>query len=229
MGGVITFNLSQSDVMQEFPAYDSIADCSLADFSKNESWGRECKINYTLEYDFEPPIYFHYKLTNFYQNHRSYVKSRSENQLKNTEVTDVDDCDPDQVKTSSAPDVNGYKMLPCGLIANSFFNDKYKVSYYELGSDDVIHFCNSSNCELNEQEMLWSEAAWFASPNWENKDIAWKSDVNGKYESTLQIQGVTTDINSLQNWQNITLPDTDDQDFIVWMRTATVDTFTKLH
>eukprot|EP01083_Nonionella_stella_P208408 756327_1 len=230
--GVITFNLSSSVIMQEFPAYSSISGCSLPDHTQNTSWGKQCTINYTLDYDFTPPIYFHYKLTNFYQNHRSYAKSRSERQLQNDDVLDVDNCDPDDVKNS---EINSYKMLPCGLIANSFFNDKYKVKYIELSNDNtppkIIDFCNTTQCDKNEQDenMKWSDASWYAYPNWDNSNIAWESDINGKFEETKQIADKTTDINKLQHWQHITLPDTEDPDFIVWMRTSTISTFTKLH
>lgn len=40
-----------------------------------------CDINITVPERMEPPIYMYYKLTNFYQNHRRYVKSRSDVQL----------------------------------------------------------------------------------------------------------------------------------------------------
>ena len=219
--------------MQEFAAYDELSDCAIDDFAANENWGKECKVNYTIEYDFDPPIYFHYKLTNFYQNHRSYVKSRSENQLQGTNREDNADCDPGEVKTASGGPFKGEIMLPCGLIANSFFNDKYKVRLFTPNVEgvlEVIEFCNDTNtCNGNEKDGQWSNYTWHASPNWENSDIAWKSDVDKKFVSVNQIPGKTTDINSLQHWQNITLPDQDDQDFIVWMRTATVSDFSKLH
>ena len=115
--------------MQEFAAYDELSDCAIDSFAADENWGKECKVNYTIEYDFDPPIYFHYKLTNFYQNHRSYVKSRSEDQLQNV-MLDNGDCDPSEVKTATGGPDKGNIMLPCGLIANSFFNDKYKVRLF---------------------------------------------------------------------------------------------------
>eukprot|EP00486_Rosalina_sp_Unknown_P003224 CAMPEP_0201569842 /NCGR_PEP_ID=MMETSP0190_2-20130828/11753_1 /ASSEMBLY_ACC=CAM_ASM_000263 /TAXON_ID=37353 /ORGANISM="Rosalina sp." /LENGTH=413 /DNA_ID=CAMNT_0047992637 /DNA_START=29 /DNA_END=1270 /DNA_ORIENTATION=+ len=233
--GVITYNLSRSVVMQEFAAYDALSDCAITSFSATEEWGKTCSVNYTVENDMDPPIYFHYKLTNFYQNHRSYVKSRSEAQLKNEDVEDNGDCDPSEVKTATSGPYKGLIMLPCGLIANSFFNDKYKVRLFTPNDNgegyQVVEFCNDTDtCNGNAQDGdNWSKYTWYASPNWENKDIAWKSDVEKKFVSAEQKAEVTTDVNSLQNWQNITLPDTDDQDFIVWMRTATVSEFSKLH
>lgn len=220
--------------MQEFSAYDGLTECAISSFSAGEDWGKTCSVNYTIDNDMDPPIYFHYKLTNFYQNHRSYVKSRSENQLKNEDILDNDDCDPSEVKTAQGGEYEGRIMLPCGLIANSFFNDKYKVRLFTPNVNDdgyqVIEFCNNTDtCNGDPQNVEnWSDATWHASPNWDNSNIAWKSDVDKKFASVTQTEK-TTDINSLQNWQNITLPDTDDQDFIVWMRTATVSEFSKLH
>lgn len=69
-------------------------------------------------------VYMYYGLTNFYQNHRRYVRSRDDNQL-NGQVMDpsqlVDDCNP--YKTTS---LNGSSLgyAPCGAIANSLFNGK---------------------------------------------------------------------------------------------------------
>ncbi|KOX78341.1 ALA-interacting subunit 3 [Melipona quadrifasciata] len=40
-----------------------------------------CQLSFTLPYDFNGKIYMYYGLTNFYQNHRRYVKSRDDNQL----------------------------------------------------------------------------------------------------------------------------------------------------
>ena len=214
-------------MIQEFPAYHSIAECALTNDEPSQNWGKQCKINYTLEHDFDPPIFVHYKLTDFYQNHRSYVKSMSSKQISDRDVLDVNDCDPSDVQWSS---VNGYAMLPCGLIANSFFNDKFKATYYEQQSGAIIPLCNDTQCEMDEQfnGTQWTDAAWFASPNWENVDIAWKSDLE-KFEATRQITDETTNQNERQNWQNITLPDTNDHDFMVWMRTSTIGTFYKLH
>ena len=50
----------------------------------------------TIDSDIQAPIYVYYQLDNFYQNHRRYVKSRSNEQLmgNNLSVDQLDDCDP---------------------------------------------------------------------------------------------------------------------------------------
>ena len=60
----------------------------------------DCIINIKVESDMAAPIYVYYAIDNFYQNHRRFVKSRSNEQLmgNNLSVADLDDCDP--VKTN---------------------------------------------------------------------------------------------------------------------------------
>lgn len=66
-------------------------------------------------------MYLFYGLSNFYQNHRRYVRSRDDNQLKGDVIDPGSlnaDCDPYRTANSST----GY--APCGAIANSLFNGK---------------------------------------------------------------------------------------------------------
>jgi len=101
------------------------------------------------------PVYFYYKLENFYQNHRRYVKSRSDTQLLGQIVTSsssITDCDPyTSVNGSSDPQ---YFYLPCGLIARSLFNDTFLLY-------------NSNNTVVN----------------WTSDGIAWDSDINDKFNN----------------------------------------------
>lgn len=70
------------------------------------------------------PVFLYYKLTNFFQNHRRYVKSRSDEQLRGTSINTYEglqECTPMISKgDQSDPDDLYY---PCGLIAYSLFND----------------------------------------------------------------------------------------------------------
>ena len=64
----------------------------------------------------------YYGLTNFYQNHRRYVKSRDDNQLRGILGQQAStDCTPFMEVTE-----NGEKktIVPCGAIANSLFSGK---------------------------------------------------------------------------------------------------------
>lgn len=77
--------------------------------------GSSCNVTLTIPSDMAAPVYFYYQLANFYQNHRRYVKSRSDGQLRGDLTADTSTCDPLQTYAGSP-------IYPCGLIANSFFN-----------------------------------------------------------------------------------------------------------
>lgn len=80
-------------------------------------------MGFTLERDFEGDVFMYYQLTNFYQNHRRYVKSRDDNQLLGEFTSPVSsDCKPFDVNES------GTAIVPCGAIANSLFNDTLMLS-----------------------------------------------------------------------------------------------------
>ncbi|XP_028066840.1 ALA-interacting subunit 1-like isoform X2 [Camellia sinensis] len=80
---------------------------------------KTCTRSLTVPKQMKSPIYIYYQLDNFYQNHRRYVKSRSDNQLRSRAYEfDVEDCEP-EAKTDKGP------IVPCGLIAWSLFNDTY--------------------------------------------------------------------------------------------------------
>lgn len=69
----------------------------------------------------------YYGLTNFYQNHRRYVKSRDDNQLLGEFSNTVSsDCSPFDLN-------NGIPIVPCGAIANSLFNDTLQLFSKSFG------------------------------------------------------------------------------------------------
>ncbi|CAI9300244.1 unnamed protein product [Lactuca saligna] len=69
------------------------------------------------------PIFVYYQLENFYQNHRRFVKSKSDKQLRDPQAEgDTQNCFPIDYTTDNKP------IVPCGLIAWSLFNDTYKLS-----------------------------------------------------------------------------------------------------
>lgn len=78
----------------------------------------------------------------------------------------------------------------------------------------------------------WSSQVFYSEGsggNWDISGIAWESDVDERFAETNAEKSGMTNRGELQIMQNITLPDTDDRDLIVWMRTATTPTFTKLY
>lgn len=49
----------------------------------------KCKITLDIKEEMEPPVNLYYSLTDFYLNHRDFVKSRSFPQLRNAKVNTV--------------------------------------------------------------------------------------------------------------------------------------------
>eukprot|EP00968_Pinguiococcus_pyrenoidosus_P016412 scaffold1590_cov239-Pinguiococcus_pyrenoidosus.AAC.4 len=83
----------------------------------------------------EADVFVYYELHNFYQNHRRYVKSREDAQLRGevfTSESDLQDCLPLVEKGDTV-------LSPCGLIANSLFNDVITLtnSDVEMREDDI--------------------------------------------------------------------------------------------
>jgi len=97
------------------PQYAFISNSSNPDVSQRQ----QCIIQFEVVADLKHSVFMYYKLTNFYQNHRRYVKSLDSKQLRGKFVSVKDlekgDCKPLATR-------NGTAIYPCGLIANSVFN-----------------------------------------------------------------------------------------------------------
>jgi hypothetical protein len=162
-----------------------------------------CTVAITIPEDMEPPVYVYYELRNFYQNHRRYVKSRSDAQLQGELISydNLVDCDPLRTLPGNTGP-NPPALFPCGLIAYSFFNDSYtfpaQYPLIESGiawESDKDKFKNPSQAAIDAatgQEWLWD-----VIPFMEGND-----EVGRRLEN---------------------------EHFIVWMRTAALPTFRKLY
>ncbi|KAK2582061.1 hypothetical protein KPH14_002766 [Odynerus spinipes] len=180
--------------------------------AENASKSCYCEIDFVLPMDFDGEVYMYYGLTNFYQNHRRYVKSRDDNQLLGILSDKVsNDCEPfayelDEKNTTKP-------IAPCGAIANSLFSDELTL-YSDRNKQDVpllktgIAWPSDKNIKFRNPEGDLKEAfspERFAKPkNW------------AKYIYELDPHNASN--NGLQN-----------EDLIVWMRTAALPTFRKLY
>ncbi|XP_030040144.1 cell cycle control protein 50A [Manduca sexta] len=168
-----------------------------------------CRLDFTLTEDFKGDVYFYYGLSNYYQNHRRYVKSRDDGQLLGRlSLTPSTDCDP-----FAYADENGVRkpVAPCGAIANSLFNDTLTVFSEDLNEEVPVFRTGiawSSDKDIkfrNPPGDLKTAFANFTKPvNW--RVHVWQLDLND------------TNNNGFQN-----------EDLIVWMRTAALPTFRKLY
>jgi hypothetical protein len=175
-----------------------------------------CRLEFDIENDMKPPVLLYYRLTNFYQNHRRYVKSFDQDQLNGVART------KDQIKNGDCTplgmdDDAGLPYYPCGLIANSLFNDTFNQPIL-LNPLNARANTNSSDTE----SYVMSQAG-----------IAWPSDKD-LYKKT---KYTPDQVAPPPNWRrkyptynsSILPPDLSiDEPFQVWMRTAGLPTFSKL-
>ncbi|KAI1314475.1 hypothetical protein EDD11_002138 [Mortierella claussenii] len=183
--------------------------------ANNEMWPTtKCTVKFNLPVTLKKPVFVYYRLTNFYQNHRRYVKSLDAKQLSGTERQAADlkgsTCDPLAVITVNDTQLPIY---PCGLVANSIFNDTFGLF--------LNPFDSTTN---NNKSYILTDTG-----------ISWKSDLR-KYGPS----GYTdyTKVRPPPNWRNYPNgytaqsppPDlSKDEHFQVWMRTAGLPNFRKLY
>jgi hypothetical protein len=163
-----------------------------------------CVLPITITEKMKQPVMVYYQLNNFYQNHRRYVKSKSNSQLSGDVLTADQieaDCDPVfknkhlNVKYAYFKDSNNNPVLldpeaaanPCGLIAKSLFNDTYNLT---ASTSETPLFINETG-------------------------IAWQSDIDLKYDYP-------------PNYKEVLWTDTKNEHFMVWMRPAGLPNFRKL-
>jgi len=107
-----------------------------------------CSVNFTIQDSISTTVYFYYQLSGFYQNHRQYVKSRDDNQLQGNRintVSELSDCSP-LISVNGSNDI-ALAYFPCGLIANSQFNDTFILNQLaENGSFTFINWTKNRNC-----------------------------------------------------------------------------------
>ncbi|XP_005153218.2 cell cycle control protein 50A [Melopsittacus undulatus] len=181
----------------------------------NVSWDSTppctCTINFTLEHSFESNVFMYYGLSNFYQNHRRYVKSRDDSQLNGDNSSLLNpskECEPYRTNEDKP-------IAPCGAIANSMFNDTLEL--YRIDND------TRTPITLIKKGIAW----------WTDKNVKFRNPTGDGNNLTALFQGTTKPV----NWPKPVYmldPEPDNngfinEDFIVWMRTAALPTFRKLY
>ncbi|XP_038160856.1 cell cycle control protein 50A-like isoform X2 [Cyprinodon tularosa] len=123
-------------------------------FSWNSTKSCTCSIPFQLDQPYESNVFMYYGLSNFYQNHRRYVKSRDDSQLNGNEESlrsPSKECEPYAMHDNKP-------IAPCGAIANSMFNGttkpvNWRRPVYELDSDP------NNNGFINEDFIVWMRTA----------------------------------------------------------------------
>ncbi|XP_018562300.1 cell cycle control protein 50A isoform X1 [Anoplophora glabripennis] len=179
---------------------------------KNPSKECICRINFTLEKDFEGKVYMYYGLSNYYQNHRRYVKSRDDNQLLGRLSTDVStDCMPFAYANESGQKL---PIAPCGAIANSLFSDNLTLTMWVDSEKTDVPLLNTGIAWKSDRRIKFRNPPGDLQEAFKGKFAkpkAWRVPV---YE----LDPYNPENNGFQN-----------EDLIVWMRTAAFPTFRKLY
>ncbi|CAG5113483.1 Oidioi.mRNA.OKI2018_I69.chr2.g7587.t1.cds [Oikopleura dioica] len=132
-----------------------------------------CSQEFTIEAEMESPIFAYYRLTNYYQNHRRYVKSRDDTQLlaEASTIGDKPDGDCSPYDVVDVGDIKPIPIAPCGAIANSLFNDTF-----------FFRQCGTSGCvPLTLNDIVNPDSGFGAIPM-SGEDIAWKTDKSQKFD-----------------------------------------------
>ncbi|KAL8747561.1 MAG: hypothetical protein Q9190_000600, partial [Brigantiaea leucoxantha] len=172
-----------------------------------------CTIQFPIPNKLDPPVFLYYRLTNFYQNHRRYVKSLDSDQLKGDAVSADSikggDCDPLETDDTNRP------YYPCGLVANSQFNDTF--SQPVLLNVQNGGGMNNQTYNMTNKGIAWSsDKALYGKTKYNYADIA----VPPNWVKQYPTEGYSTE-NPPPNLD-------EDEEFQVWMRTAGLPTFSKL-
>ncbi|KAG9051490.1 hypothetical protein FS837_006666 [Tulasnella sp. UAMH 9824] len=170
-----------------------------------------CTIRFNIPADLKPPVFVYYKLTSFHQNHRRYVQSLDTDQLKGKGV-DAGKLNGGNCKPLDS--IDGKPIYPCGLIANSLFNDT-------IGNPSRLD--DSGNA--------------VGTYEFSAKGIAWPGEAK-KYSSQpgyTDLSSIVPPPNWAERWPNGYTAENpppnlhDDEHFQNWMRTAGLPTFSKLY
>ncbi|KAI7695222.1 Cell cycle control protein 50A [Sarcoptes scabiei] len=188
--------------------------------AKNPNANCSCQIDVELETDYRRDVFIYYGLTNFYQNHRRYVKSRDDYQLLG-HIRSGRECDP-FAQRLDPKDGMMKPIVPCGAIANSLFNDTFCL-------ERIIVDANN-NPTYRKVPLLKTGIAWATDKN-KFKNPPWPKgakDLSGAFNGSVR------PINWPRNVYDLDPSDLNNnglqnEGLIVWMRTAAFPTFRKLY
>ncbi|KAF8058092.1 ALIS1 [Scenedesmus sp. PABB004] len=172
-----------------------------------------CTLSVTIGRTMRKPVYVYYELDGVYQNHRRYVKSRSDVQLAGRNASDAD-------LAACAPELHyggdpAAVINPCGLVAWSNFNDTFRL----------LRVAGSLPEGEASQALPVSE-----------RGIALPSDVRHRF-GAYKPRFFNPLLNAERGGGNLTntsapgaplLDVNADERFMVWMRTAALPRFRKL-
>ena len=213
--GVFLYHLSQAVQEQtlEYTLCKSIQEpnTTCADLVRNKTC--KCKLYFTLEEDYRKDVFLYYGLTNFYQNHRRYIRSGDDYQLSSYPQRLHMDCAPFRIYKSE----ESTTVLPiatCGGVANSQFNDTITLQY-------------EANQTQTPVGLLNKKIAWPTDQNVQFFNPYGNTSTSGLFNDTSRSSFFNESIHQLDT-EDLSPNLYQDEDFMVWMRTAALPTFRKL-
>ncbi|EAY22884.1 hypothetical protein TVAG_076310 [Trichomonas vaginalis G3] len=120
-----------------------------------------CIVNITIEENMKGPIALYYKLTNFYQLHRTIANSYSAQQLRGQNATDeqLQKCQPRTFINYTEHMANIY--VPCGLLPAAVFNDTISLlNYSSFDESDITLSIDSSDLYLAPNDTYANSSKW---------------------------------------------------------------------
>lgn len=224
-----------NNVYESIYYYDNVdhanrGECSISNINE----GKFCQVSFQIDEDVNGPLFLYYELRKYYQNHRRYFKSISYPQLRGFLLSES------EVQLACSPLLkNGSVLLnPCGLVANSFFNDiiTFDNTSNELSMDesDIALTIDKNGLFKQVDGFEYSEVA---SCDVSCVDVDLPKSCNCYYESKTNIsyKYYYPDDDIVQylyeSYPSIISPieGVTNQHFMVWMRISSLPTFRKLY
>lgn len=163
---------------------------------RNSDAGVPVTVQFRTNSHMNPPIYLFYRMADFYQNYRRYVRSYDATSMHNNgSGVGAAACEPFRFQNfeqnQSLPDDGA--ITPCGQIAHSNFNDTYQISITPEGGSETPLDLDDSN-------------------------IAWASDRNHLYGPVTPINyNVDPDFRGGNTTNNLL---DESEHWMVWMKPA---------
>ncbi|VAI36491.1 unnamed protein product [Triticum turgidum subsp. durum] len=174
-------------------------------YIQNASINKTCTINLKIPNAMKRPIFVYYQLDRFYQNHRRYATSFNIAQLsdpKEEANADIKDCKPEAYAGKGIP------VVPCGLVAWSLFNDTYSLARRPrraggIGGVEALRVIKSGISWRSERERLFGKHVY--PKNFQNGSLVGGGRLDPRK------------------------PLSEQEELMVWMRTAAMPRFRKLY
>lgn len=201
---IIIISLQVDELMFDYTMCSKSAPSSINDASAAtgvqapiQKWAYDqsskvCTIEFRVEKTFVAPVFLYYRLTNFYQNHRRYVRSFSVSQLSGSDLAESDlstDCSP--LTANSA----GQVYYPCGLIANSLFNDTIGTQNNDFSAFTIVD-SDSNNYQFSTKGIAWTtDAERYKASTYDMSKVVppmnWKTYRGKQLNGTWKQSGIT--------------------------------------